>query len=36
MVPLVILFELSIVLASVFGRPRERQATASPSPERSG
>jgi sec-independent protein translocase protein TatC len=36
MVPLVILFELSIVLASVFGRSRARRATASPSPERSG
>jgi sec-independent protein translocase protein TatC len=36
MVPLVILFELSIVLASLFGRSRARQPTASPSPERSG
>jgi sec-independent protein translocase protein TatC len=36
MVPLVVLFELSIVLASVFGRPRSRQPTGTPSAERSG
>jgi sec-independent protein translocase protein TatC len=33
MVPLLILFELSILIARVFGRPRERGAAVEPSPQ---
>jgi len=33
MVPLLVLFELSIVLARAFGRPRERGEMATPSPQ---
>jgi sec-independent protein translocase protein TatC len=33
MVPLLILFELSILIARVFGRPKEPRATAEPSPQ---
>ena len=36
MVPLVILFELSIVMASLFGQPGGRTAASAPSPESSG
>ncbi len=36
MVPLVILFELSIVMASLFGQPGGRSAASAPSPESSG
>jgi sec-independent protein translocase protein TatC len=36
MVPLVVLFELSIVLASLFGQPGSRSAASAPSPEGSG
>ena len=36
MVPLMILFELSIVLASVFGQPGGRTAASAPSAEGSG
>jgi sec-independent protein translocase protein TatC len=36
MVPLIILFELSIVLASLFGQPGGRTAPSTPSPEGTG
>ncbi len=36
MVPLVLLYELSIVLAAVMGRPREEQPRAAPAPEGPG
>jgi Sec-independent protein secretion pathway component TatC len=36
MVPLVVLFELSIVLASLFGQPGSQSAASAPSPEGSG
>jgi sec-independent protein translocase protein TatC len=36
MVPLIVLFELSIVLASLFGQPGGRTAPSAPSPEGSG
>jgi len=36
MVPLLILYELSIVLASVLGRPRPKPVPGAPSPEQSG
>jgi sec-independent protein translocase protein TatC len=36
MVPLIVLFELSIVMASLFGRPGGRTAASAPSPEGSG
>jgi sec-independent protein translocase protein TatC len=36
MVPLIVLFELSIVLASLFGQPGDRTAPSAPSPEGSG
>jgi sec-independent protein translocase protein TatC len=36
MVPLIVLFELSIVLASLFGQPGSRSAASAPSPEGSG
>ena len=36
MVPLIVLFELSIVLAGLFGQPGSRSAASAPSPEGSG
>jgi sec-independent protein translocase protein TatC len=36
MVPLIVLYELSIVLASLFGQPGGRTAASTPSPEGSG
>ena len=36
MVPLIVLFELSIVLASLFGQPGSRSVSSAPSPEGSG
>jgi sec-independent protein translocase protein TatC len=36
MVPLIVLFELSIVLASLFGEPGSRSTASAPSPEGSG
>jgi len=35
-IPLIVLFELSILLASVFGRPREEPVKATPAPEGRG
>ena len=36
MVPLIVLFEVSIVLASLFGQPGSRAAPSEPSPEGTG
>ncbi len=36
MVPLLVLYELSIVLAALFGRPRDEQVQAEPAPEGPG